>query len=88
MALPEKGKLNQMAKAVSYNGVRQADRTGTIARAGQLALNHPKRVIILQPQLTKAEHDKCRNLQQPNARALKMRQLDTLMLAAELSARG
>ncbi|GJH02546.1 hypothetical protein [Paraburkholderia terrae] len=84
----EKGKLNQMAKAVWYNGVRQADRTGIIARAGQLAPNHPKRVIILQPQLTKTEHDNCRSLQPPNVRALKMRQLDTLMLSAELSARA
>ncbi|WP_429359838.1 hypothetical protein [Paraburkholderia sp. GAS32] len=83
-----RGRNDQIARAVWHNGVRQPDRAGIIARAQQLPSNHPRRVIILQPQLTRQEHDLCRSGQATPTRLLKMHQLDTLMLAAELSAKA
>lgn len=80
------GRLHLIADAVWHNGVRQPDRAGLIARVLALPPNYLKRVVILQPQLTEAEHDACESGQAPPQRIMKMKQLNTLMLAARLSA--
>lgn len=83
-----RGQTGKIGGAVWRDGARQANRTGIIARAGQLGPNHPRRVIVLQPQLTQREHDLCRSGQAPHNRILRMHQIDTLMLSADLSARA
>lgn len=80
------GRRHLIADAVWYGGVRQADRAGLIARVLALPANYRKRVVILQPQLTETEHNECANGQATPRRTLKMKQLNTLLLAARLSA--
>ncbi|NEI02417.1 hypothetical protein [Rhizobium leguminosarum] len=80
------GRHHLIADAVWHDGVRQPDRTGLIARVQALPANYRKRVVILQPQLTETEHDNCANGLATPTRTLKMKQLNTLLLAARLSA--
>lgn len=80
------GRQHLISDAVWHNGVRQPDRTGLIARVQALPANYRKRVVILQPQLTQTERDDCENGRAPPQRTLKMKQLNTLLLAARLSA--
>lgn len=82
------GTHKKIAGAVWRNSVKQTDRSGLIARAEMLPANHPRQVIVLQPQLTKTEHDACRQNTASPTRIMKMHQLDTLMLGAELSAKA
>ena len=63
------------------------------ARRGQTVLEgaspdqaNEARVVILQPQLTRTEHDACNDRTAGATRILKMKQLHTLMLGARLSA--
>lgn len=80
------GRHHLIADAVWHNGIRQPDRTGLIARVQALPIGYKKRVVILQPQLTETEHNECANGQASQRRTLKMKQLNTLLLAARLSA--
>lgn len=80
------GRNHLIADAVWHNGTIQADRSGLIAKVQGLPDNYLKRVVILQPQLTQAEHDDCKSGQATPQRILKMKQLNTLLLAARLSA--
>ncbi|CAN5235201.1 hypothetical protein BH10PSE4_BH10PSE4_34190 [soil metagenome] len=82
----EKGKDKLISKAVWRDGVRQADRSGIIARADALPASYKRRVIVLQPQLTRREHDQCLAAGAARGRSIRMKQLNTLMLAARLSA--
>jgi hypothetical protein len=77
---------NLIGAAVWQAGVQQASRAALIARASALPPGYRKRVVILQPQLTKKEHDVCNGGKAPRDRTLRMKQLHTLMLAARLSA--
>lgn len=79
------GRTHLIADAVWHNGNRQLDRSGLIARVRALPSNYPKRVIILQPQLTRTEHNNCITSGVSSRRGLKMKQLNTLLLAARLS---
>jgi hypothetical protein len=79
------GRHHLIADAVWYNGVRQPNRTGLIARVGALPANYKRRVVVLQPQLTETEHGDCTLGRATPRRTLKMKQLDTLLLAARLS---
>lgn len=75
---------NLIGSAVWQAG-KQNDRAALIARASNLPPGYPRRVVILQPQLTEREHDACNGGRAPPDRTLRMKQLHTLMLAARLS---
>ena len=80
------GRNLQIARAVWRDGVRQPDRTGMIAAARALAPDHERTVVIFQPHLTKTEHDDCKGGTATPSRIQKMKQLNTLLLSARLSA--
>lgn len=77
---------NQIGSAVWHAGVWQKGRAGLIRRASLLPPGYPRKVVILQPQLTRKEHDDCNAGETTRDRQLRMKQLHTLMLAARLSA--
>ena len=84
-----KGQHKQISGAVWLDGVKQPDRTGIIKRADGLPANYECQLIVLQPQLTENEYNACMGngttLATPS-RILRMKQLNTLMLGARLSA--
>ena len=82
----ERSATHAIAAATWENGTQAADRTAIIARATTLPTGHPRRVVILQPHLTQTEHDACQAATVGPARLHRMKQLNTLMLAARLSA--
>lgn len=77
---------NQIGSAVWNAGATQPDRTGLIRRASQLSPGYSRRVVILHPQLTRAELNACNAGTATADRLLRMKQLHTLMLGARLSA--
>ncbi|MBB4087109.1 hypothetical protein [Sphingomonas carotinifaciens] len=77
---------NLIGSAVWLAGSPQADRTGMIRRARDLPPGYARRVVILQPQLTRTEYNACNDRTAGATRILKMKQLHTLMLGARLSA--
>jgi hypothetical protein len=81
-----KGKGKKIGAAVWKNGVRQPDRSGFLAAAQTLRASTKKAVMILQPRLTSAEHQACMGFNADPSRSMRMKQLNTLMLAARLSA--
>ena len=83
----EGGVNKKIARAVWLDGVRQPNRAKLIKFAKTLRPNHEKSVIVLQPQLTKKENEECVGAAATATRdrVVRMRQLDTLMLAARLS---
>ncbi|MEE1656741.1 hypothetical protein VB618_11075 [Microvirga sp. CF3062] len=86
----DSGSNKKIARAVWYDGKRIPDRKGIIAAARKLGSNYKRQVIVFQPQLTQKEQAACVG-PKPTARGdrlIRMRQLDTLMLAARLSARS
>jgi hypothetical protein len=85
-----KGAHKRIAGAVWHNGEKQADRAGIIAIAEMLRADYKRIVVVLPPQLTEAEKEACVSdvPTATRARIMRMKQLDTLMLAAELSARA
>lgn len=80
------GQHHLIGGAVWLNGQRQPNRNGLIQHARALPLNHSRRVVILQPQLTQREHDLCQAGQATGTRITKMKQLNTLLLSARQSA--
>lgn len=82
----ERGKGKKIGAAVWKDGVRQANRDGLLALARRLPANAPKTLIVLQPRMTATEHRRCwGGKAAPNA-ALRVKQIDTLMLSARMSA--
>ncbi len=81
-----RGKGKQIGTAVWRDGKRQPDRTGFLAAVAKLPSSYQKVIVILQPRLTKREHDACKADAVPQARAMRMKQLNTLLLGARLSA--
>lgn len=81
----KRGKANQIATAVWCDGNRIGDRTDMIERAKKLPAAYKRVVVVLQPQLTDLEHERCFGPKATRARAVRMKQLDTLMLSAQLS---
>jgi hypothetical protein len=79
------GRTHVIADAVWHNGVRQPDRTGLIARIRALSDSYEKKVVILQPQLTATEWIACETGGATPQRIVKMKQLNTLLLAARQS---
>ena len=82
----DRGKGKKIGTAVWKDGVRQPDRSGFLAAAKSLPGSAKKAVMILQPRLTDAENRACMAPQANPSRSMRMKQLNTLMLAARLSA--
>jgi hypothetical protein len=84
------GKDKKIARAVWHDGNRVNDRSGIIAAVQALGEGYRKRVIVFQPQLTERERNACVGPQATASgeRLIRMKQLDTLMLSARLSARA
>ena len=82
----QKGQRKQIAGAVWHDALRQRDRRGIIARAKAITGAYRRHLIVLQPQLTRAERDACASGRATAGRIMRMKQLDTLMLGAQLSA--
>lgn len=82
----DRGKGKKIGAAVWHDGVKQPDREGFLRAARRLPQAALKTLVILQPRVTAREVTRCLA---PNARpndALRMKQINTLMLAARASA--
>ena len=80
------GKGKEIGAAVWKDGVREANRDGFIALANRLPANAPKTLIVLQPRVTSSEHDRCWGGKAAASHSLRVKQIDTLMLSARVSA--
>lgn len=81
-----RGKGKKIGEAVWHDGVKQADRKGFISAARRLPQSALKVLVILQPRVTKGEVDRCLAVGAPSSDAMRMKQINTLMLAARASA--
>jgi hypothetical protein len=80
----------RIGSLVWRDGALQADRRGMLAALGVLGSNYARRVVILQPRLTRREHDLGRAEQDKgveSGRVARLRQLDTLLVSVEASCR-
>ena len=82
----KRGKGKKIGAAVWKDGVRQANRDGFIALADRLPANAPKTLVVLQPRVTSREHDRCWEGKAAPSHSLRVKQIDTLMLSARVSA--
>lgn len=81
-----KGKAKKIGAAVWHNGARQADRTGFLKAAKKLGASATKTLVVLQPRITKTEVTACDASGIAAGRLLRLRQVNTLMLASRSSA--
>lgn len=84
----EKGKLKKIGAAVWHDGVKQANRDGLIAQAKKLKARVRKQLFVLQPRISRTERDYCWSAAATANRAKRIRQVETLMLAARISAQA
>jgi hypothetical protein len=82
----KKGKGRKIGAAVWHNGIKQPNRTPMLAAIQALPASASKVLIVLQPRVTKREHVRCRADGAAPSHAMRIRQIDTLMLAARASA--
>ena len=80
------GKGKKIGAAVWKDGVRQGNRDGFLEIVKSLKSNAPKVLVVLQPRVTETEHVRCWEGEAAPAHVVRMKQIDTLMLAARLSA--
>ena len=81
-----RGKGRKIGAAVWHDGVKQPDRDGFLAAAGRLPRATAKILVVLQPRVTRAEMTHClADGAAPND-AMRMKQINTMMLAARASA--
>ncbi|MDR6092932.1 hypothetical protein [Stenotrophomonas sp. SORGH_AS_0321] len=78
------GKGKKIGSAVWKDGVKQADRVGFLAAVKKLPSHHERVAMIVQPRLTRKEHDHCLTAGK-SVRLLRFQQLNTLLLAARQS---
>jgi len=82
----EEGIEKQVGKLVWHNR-RKSKRHDAIRALSQIGADWERRVVILQPHITKSRYEYCRH--HPKYRdTVRLKQLDTLLLSAEASARG
>ncbi|MGO7919438.1 hypothetical protein ACC755_09755 [Rhizobium ruizarguesonis] len=82
----KRGRAKKIGAAVWHNGMKQPDRDGFVKLAEALHEPVSKVLIVLQPRLTKREVDYARGPNAAKMRSLAIKQIDTLMLAAQISA--
>lgn len=85
----EDGKRKDIARAVWLDGKRKGDRKDMINAIRNLPAHAPRTLMILQPRLTEAEFDYCKQKIASNtARVIRFKQLNALMLGARVAAMG
>ena len=82
----KRGKGKKIGAAVWKDGVFQGKRDGFLAAAERLPANAPKTLIVLQPRMTSREHARCWGDKAAANDVLRVKQIDTLMLSARVSA--
>lgn len=83
------GSKKDIARAVWFDGKRQANRNGMISAIRKLPSHAPRTLLILQPRLTEKEHDDCKaKAHTKTARVMRFKQLNSLMLSARVAAMG
>ncbi len=82
----KRGKAKKIGAAVWHNGVRQANREGFIAVAEKLTGAVKRTLVVLQPRVTELERNRCLADDAAPSFKLRMKQIDTMMLAARASA--
>lgn len=82
----KRGKAKKIGAAVWHNGVKQANRNGFISAAEKLKGTVNRRLVVLQPRVTEFERTRCLAANAPPSYALRIKQIETLMLAARASA--
>ena len=81
-----KGKGKKIGKAVWFDGKPQKDRSTMLKAIAKLPANAAKVLVVLQPRVTQKERDRCWATDAPDKDAMRMKQIDTLMLGARVSA--
>jgi hypothetical protein len=81
-----RGKAKKIGAAVWHDGLKQADREEFLKIAGKLPASTRKELVVLQPRLTRTEETRCLAARAAPSHAMRMKQLNTLMLAAQASA--
>ncbi|MER8606010.1 hypothetical protein NKH48_20100 [Mesorhizobium sp. M1233] len=81
-----RGKAKKIGAAVWHDGVKQPNREGFLKAVEKLPASASKVLIVLQPRLTKSEIARCRAAAATPTRSMRIKQIDTLMLAARASA--
>lgn len=82
----ESGKAKKIGSAVWHNGVKQDDRDGFLKAAKKLPASATKHLVVLQPNVTEAECKRCRGDDASPTQSMRIKQIDTLLLAARASA--
>ena len=80
-----------VAGAVWLDGIKQEDRTGIITALRECGENYRRRVVVVQPRVTATELarvKKNKDRKKDTARVARMKQLDTLLVAAEADCRA
>ncbi|MER9565800.1 hypothetical protein [Mesorhizobium sp. M0571] len=83
-----RGKAKKIGAAVWHDGVKQPNREGFLKAVEKLPASASKVLIVLQPRLTKSEIARCRAAAATPTRSMRIKQIDTLMLAARASLRA
>jgi sugar/nucleoside kinase (ribokinase family) len=81
----DKGKLKQIGAAVWHNGLKQPNRDAFLVAARKLKAKAKKQLIVIQPRISKTERDYCWSNNAAEQRAKRIKQVETLMLAARAS---
>lgn len=84
----EKGRSKKIGAAVWHNGVKQQNRDEFLKVAGKLKARAVKRLVVLQPRISKSEREFCWSDAAHPARQMRIKQVETLMLAARASAQA
>ncbi len=82
----KRGKAKKIGAAVWHNGEKQKNRDGFIAAAEKLGGTVKRSLVVLQPRVTEREQERCLAEDAPPSFAMRMKQIDTMMLAARASA--
>lgn len=85
----EAGSKKDIARAIWFDGVRKANREAMIKAIRNLPANAQRTLLILQPRLSKTEHDHCKaGMASSTSRVMRFKQLNALMLGARVAAMG
>lgn len=82
----ESGKAKKIGSAVWHNSVKQGDREGFLKAVKKLPASATKHLVVLQPNVTEAEFRRCRGDDASPTQSMRIKQIDTLLLAARASA--
>lgn len=80
------GKAKKIGAAVWHNGAKQDDRGGFLKVVKKLPASATKHLVVLQPNVTAAEFKRCRSDDASPTQSMRIKQIDTLLLAARASA--